>query len=69
MQAPAAIHYTSHLTFGRETAQFKQLLTVMAIVSIITWAIVLITIALRFFMCHVWYKADPDTTQLAGPPV
>jgi len=48
--------YTAAVTFGRGTAQFKQLIAFMAIVSLVTWAIVFITIIIRLLLCNVWYR-------------
>jgi hypothetical protein len=50
-----ALHRSSHLTFGRQTAQFKQLLAVMAIVSVAIWSIVFITMIARL-VSQLWYR-------------
>jgi len=47
MYLASILHQTSRLTFGRETAQFEQLITLMAIVSIAIWSVVLATIVVR----------------------
>jgi hypothetical protein len=46
----------SHLTFGHQAAQFKELLAIMTVVSIIMWSVVLLTIAARMVLCHIWYR-------------
>lgn len=50
------LHYTARLTFGRETAQFKQLIAFMAMVSIIIWSIVIATMIVRLVARHVLYR-------------
>lgn len=47
MYLASVLHQSAHLSFGRETAQYQQLLTLMAAVSIIIWGLVLLTIMLR----------------------
>lgn len=56
MHTADLLHYTARLTFGRETAQFKQLIAFMAAVSIVIWGIVFITMLARLFLCHIWYR-------------
>lgn len=47
MYLASFLHQGTHLTFGRETAQYQQLLTLMAVVSLVIWALVFITILMR----------------------
>jgi hypothetical protein len=51
-----ALHQTARLTFGRETAQFKQLIAFMAILSVTLWTLVALTLLARMLFCHVWYR-------------
>jgi len=51
-----AFGYASRPAFGHGAAQFKQLVTFLAAVSLVLWACVLLTIALRMWLCHVWYR-------------
>jgi uncharacterized membrane protein len=51
-----AIVFASQPTFGREIAQFKELVGFLAIVSVVLWAIVIITMVLRMWLCHIWYR-------------
>jgi membrane protein insertase Oxa1/YidC/SpoIIIJ len=67
--AAAVVQHTSHLTFGRQTAQFKQLIAFMAIVSIVTWSIVIVTIVIRMIMCHIWYRKHYAPSRIIGPPM
>jgi hypothetical protein len=62
------LHQSSHLTFGRSTAQFKQLLAFMAIVSIVLWSIVVVTMLARLWACHVWYRRSSSTSNTNLPP-
>lgn len=41
------LHQSSRLTFGRDTAQYQQLLTLMAVVSLAIWGAVFLTILVR----------------------
>ena len=44
------------VTFGRQTTQFKQLIAFLAIISLVLWAGVLITLFARLVVCHLWYR-------------
>jgi hypothetical protein len=46
----------SRLAFGSQTAQFKELITFMAIVSIALWSLVVLTLFVKMWLCHVWYR-------------
>lgn len=48
------IYQTSSLTFGRDIAQFRQLITFLTIVSLLLWTVVLITAILRFAAAYMW---------------
>lgn len=48
----------SDLTFGRATAQFRELLAFMAVVSIVSWTLVFVTIFLRWWMGRFWYRRN-----------
>ncbi|HUB93435.1 MAG TPA: hypothetical protein VMB52_02940 [Verrucomicrobiae bacterium] len=56
MYATDIAGHATQLTFGRETAQFKEFLTFMTVVSVILWVIVLATMLLRLWLGHVWYR-------------
>lgn len=47
---------TAQLMFGRQTAQFKQLVALLAAVSIVLWSLVALTILVRIAVCHGWYR-------------
>ena len=40
--------YVATLTFGRESAQFKQLITYLAILSVVLWVLVLLSTIVRW---------------------
>jgi len=65
MYSADAVGRISNLTFGRETAQFKELITVLAAVSAVLWLIVLISILARLYLCHVHYR---QTSPNPPPP-
>lgn len=46
----------SDQTFGRNIAEYQQLIELLAIMSIALWVTVLATILVRFVVCHVWYR-------------
>jgi len=48
--------HSPHLSFGHDAAQFKQLIAFMATVSIVLWACVLVTVMVRMWLCHIWYR-------------
>ena len=58
MYAVTAVVYASNLAFGRATAQFKELLAFMAVVSIVSWSLVFVTIFLRWWMGRFWYRRN-----------
>jgi hypothetical protein len=62
------LDHTSRLTFGRETAQFKQLLGMMAIVSVVLWSCVLITMLARLWYGHIWYRRRHQPQRINTPP-
>jgi hypothetical protein len=47
MYLASVLHQTSRLAFGRETAQFEALVTLMGAISLVIWSIVLATIIFR----------------------
>jgi len=63
------LHHTAHLTFGRNTAQFKQLVAMLALVSVILWSIVLLTTVARILLCHVWYRRQYASSRTNMPPI
>ena len=56
MYTYALVNYTARLAFGRDAAQFKQLVAFLATVSLVLWACVLVTMIARALLCHVWYR-------------
>jgi hypothetical protein len=60
--------YSSHPAFGHGAAQFKQLVTFLAAVSLVLWACVLLTIVLRMWLCHVWYRRRYRVPNNNPPP-
>jgi heme/copper-type cytochrome/quinol oxidase subunit 2 len=67
MYTADAVGRASNLTFGRETAQFRELVTILAAVSIVLWLIVFATILARLYLCHVRYRRPYQQTS-PGPP-
>lgn len=68
----ARISYFADLTFGRDGARYRELITFMAVVSIVLWVIVLVTTLLRIGMRFIWYRrylrsseAKKDITAIA----
>jgi hypothetical protein len=59
MYAAVAVVHASNLTFGRGTAQFKELVAFMAVVSIVSWSLVIITTFLRWWIGRFWYRRAP----------
>lgn len=47
------------LTFGRDTAQFKQLITYLALLSIGLWVVVFITTVVRMLALVVYRQRKP----------
>jgi len=43
-------------TFGRDAAMFQSLLSFMTSVSLTLWALVVVTLIVRFVACHVLYR-------------
>lgn len=56
MNHHALVSYTARLTFGHDAAQFRQLVTFLATVSLVLWVCVLATMIVRLLLCHVWYR-------------
>lgn len=59
---------TSHLTFGRDMAQFKQLITFLTALSLALWACVLVSFAARVVLCHIWYRRRESLPPNRLPP-
>jgi hypothetical protein len=51
-------HVVAAETFGRDGAQFEDLLGFMAVLSLALWAVVILTAVVRFVACHVVYRAS-----------
>jgi uncharacterized membrane protein len=68
MVTAAIVRYTATLTFGRATAQFKQLITVMAVISIVIWIIVLLTMFARIGAYQLWYRRRLPNSR-NNPPI
>jgi hypothetical protein len=62
------VRHTATLTFGRPTAQFKQFISIMAFISIVIWTAVLLTMFIRTFSYHIWYKRRL-TNPRNSPPI
>jgi hypothetical protein len=62
------LHTTAHLTFGRETAQFKQLIALLALVSIVLWSVVLLSMIARLVLCRIWGRQAYSSTRTNLPP-
>jgi hypothetical protein len=56
---------TAAETFARDAAMFQDLLAFMTVLSLVLWAVVVVTLMVRFVACHVVYR-DARTDQ---PPV
>ena len=54
--SPDHLDVVAAQTFGREDAMFQGLLSFMASLSLILWALVLLTAVVRFLACHVLYR-------------
>jgi heme/copper-type cytochrome/quinol oxidase subunit 2 len=50
-----AIDSFSAMTFGRDIAQFKQLVAFLSLLSIVLWSLVIITTALRMVAYYFWH--------------
>ena len=48
------------LTFGRDAAQFKQLVTFLAILSVVLWTVVLFSTLLRFASQLIFRPRKPQ---------
>jgi len=48
--------HASDLTFGRNVAEYRQLVEWLALASVALWVAVLTTIALRLAICHIWFR-------------
>jgi uncharacterized membrane protein len=68
MYTADAVSHASDLTFGRDIAQFKELIGLLAVISIVLWIIVLITILIRLYLCHVWYPRRYHPSNPNLPP-
>ena len=61
--------HASQPTFGRDAAQFKQLVAFLTAVSLVLWVCVLATMVFRILMCHVWYRRrQPLSSNHLSPP-
>ena len=48
--------HANNLTFGRNVAEYHQLVEWLAITSLTLWMAVLATMLVRMLMHHVWYR-------------
>jgi hypothetical protein len=54
--APGHLDVVAAETFGRDAVMFRDLLSFMTAVSLVLWAVVLLTAIVRFVACHVLYR-------------
>ena len=54
--APDHLDVLAAETFGRDAVMFQDLLSFMTTVSLVLWAVVLLTAIVRFVACHVLYR-------------
>ncbi len=69
--APDHLDVVAAETFGRDAVMFQDLLSFMTTVSLVLWAVVLLTTIVRFVACHVLYRRrdlrkSPRTQPHAG---
>lgn len=57
----SGINQIASLTFGRDAAQFRQLIELLTIVSIVLWLAVLVTVILRMGARRLLYKRHDST--------
>ncbi len=69
MYAALVMRHASGLTFGREQAQFHELLVFMAIISTVLWTIVLVTLLLRWYLSYTWsrHQLPADNSNSSSP--
>jgi hypothetical protein len=54
--APDHLDVLAAETFGRDAVMFQDLLSFMTTVSLVLWAVVLLTTIVRFIACQVLYR-------------
>jgi hypothetical protein len=54
--APEHLDVVAAETFGRDAVMFQDLLSFMTVVSLVLWAVVLLTAVVRFVACHMVYR-------------
>lgn len=48
--------HASNLTFGRNVAEYHQLVEWLTVTSFVLWTVVLVTMLMRIVMHYVWYR-------------
>jgi heme/copper-type cytochrome/quinol oxidase subunit 2 len=57
------LDFTSPQEFGHAASQFHRLIAFMTSLSWILWAVVLLTVLVRFVACHVLYRDRRSTAR------
>lgn len=65
MQVGSVVTVTGQVTFGRDAAMFEDLLSFVAQLSVVLWALVTLTLAIRFVGIFV-YRRAASRTALVG---
>jgi hypothetical protein len=55
MHLASTLQQSTHLSFGRATAQFQELVGLMAVISITIWSLVITTILARALL-GAWHR-------------
>ena len=66
--APEHLDVVAAETFGRDAVMFQGLLSFMTTVSLVLWAVVLLTAIVRFVACHVLYRRRDLRTSPRNEP-
>jgi heme/copper-type cytochrome/quinol oxidase subunit 2 len=66
--APDHLDVAAAETFGRDAVMFQDLLSFMTTVSLVLWAVVLLTAIVRFVACHVLYRRREHPTSEQPQP-
>ena len=66
--APDHLDFVAAETFGRDAVMFQDLLSFMTTVSLVLWAVVLLTAIVRFVACHMVYRRRELRTSPGNEP-
>lgn len=65
MQVGSAVTVTGQMTFGRNAAMFESLLSFVAQLSVVLWAVVILTLVIRYIGIFM-YRRGAARTALVG---